>query len=64
MRRVKIESIVNHCSHDFTRALRDALYLCGGGDQIDKGELFRAFKRECGLKFPTWQRVPDGCVET
>lgn len=62
MAKVKIEGLLDHLSDDMRRALQAALEDVAPDAKIDAGELFRAFHRQVGRQFHTWERVPDRYV--
>jgi len=63
MARIKIQSIVEKLDYDMKRALEDAVQQTDNRIDIDRSQLFRAFKRAVGRKFSTWVTVPDDYVE-
>ena len=62
MAQVRIESIVDHLSYDMKRALEDAISQVLPGANIDRNELYRAFRRAVGRKCSTWPNVSDSHV--
>ena len=63
MARVKIESIIEHLDNDMKRALEDAVGSVLPDADLDRSELFRAFRRAISRKCSTWVSVPDQHVE-
>lgn len=63
MARVKMQSIVEHLSTQMKRALEAAVQDVDSDSEIDRSELYRAFKRAVGRKCSTWETVPDSYVD-
>ena len=63
MARVKIEGIIDHLSHDMKRALEAAIDEVAPSSNIDRDDLYRAFKRAVYRKCSTWEKVPDRYIE-
>lgn len=63
MARIKIESVIEKLDYDLKRALADAVDEVMPGADIDREELYRAFKRAIGRKCSTWVRIPDHYVQ-
>lgn len=63
MARIKIESIIDRLDTDMKRALEAAVEEVLPNATVDRGDLFRAFKRAIARKCSTWVTVPDQYVE-
>jgi hypothetical protein len=63
MARIKIEEILDSLSSEITKALEDAVRQVLPEADVDRRNLFRAFKRGVARKCSTWERVPDQYVE-
>ena len=63
MARIKIESIIDRLDTDMKRALEAAVEEVLPNATVDRGDLFRAFKRAVSRKCSTWVTVPDQYVE-
>jgi hypothetical protein len=63
MARVKIQDIIDSLDTDIRNALEASVQEVMPDSQVDKYELFRAFKRAVRRKCSTWERVPDHSVE-
>lgn len=57
MTSINIQAIVEEHSTTFRSALRAALSQVAPDFDIDDREIFRAFRRAVGRKFPIWTRV-------
>lgn len=63
MAKVKIEEVIDHLSSEMKRALEMTLEDVLPGANIDRNDLFRAFKRAVRRKCNTWEQVPDQYVQ-
>lgn len=63
MARIKIENIIDRLDYDMKRALEVAVEDVFPDLDVDRNELFRAFKRAVRRKCSTWVTVPDQYVE-
>lgn len=63
MARIKIESIIERLDTEMKRALEAAVEEVLPNTTVDRGDLFRAFKRAIARKCSTWVTVPDQYVE-
>jgi len=63
MARVKIQKIIEHLDYDMKRALEDAISEVLPQANVDRDELYRAFRRAVGRKCSTWVNVSDNDVE-
>jgi hypothetical protein len=63
MAEVDIEEIVDSLRSEVTRALDDAVTEVLPDAEIDRNDLFRAFKQAIRRKCATWEKVPDSTVK-
>lgn len=63
MARVRIQRIIEHLDYDMKRALEDAISELLPQANVDRDELYRAFRRAVGRKCSTWVNVSDNDVE-
>ena len=63
--RVDLESIVEHLSHEVTRALEQTVKTEVKDDgRFNSNSLFRTFARNIGRQCAKFENVPDSCVKT
>ncbi|MCE7517178.1 MULTISPECIES: hypothetical protein [Halomonadaceae] len=62
MAEVEIEEIIDHLSSEMKRALEAAVQDVKPDANIDRNDLFRAFRRAVRRKCNTWETVPDQYV--
>lgn len=63
MARIKIQSIIENLDYDMKRSLEAAVNEVMPNANVDRNELYRAFKRAIGRKCSIWVNVPDQHVE-
>ena len=63
MARIKIESVIERLDSEMKRALEAAVEEVLPNVTVDRGDLYRAFKRAVARKCSTWVTVPDHYVE-
>ncbi len=63
MGRIKIQSIVESLDYDMRRALEAAVEEVPPDTNVDRGELYRAFRRAVGRTCNTWVTDPDHHVQ-
>jgi len=63
MARVRIQKIIERLDYDMKRALEDAISEVLPDADVDRDELYRAFRRAVGRKCSTWVNVSDNDVE-
>lgn len=62
MKQIKIESVIDHLSHDMKRALEDAVRRQVPGATFDRNALFKEFLKGVYRKCSTWETIPDQFV--
>jgi hypothetical protein len=63
MARVNVEEIIDHLDNGIRNALESAVIELFPKLDIDKYELFRAFKKAVRSKLNSWEYVPDNYVQ-